>query len=323
LPLIQSISKGKHIELLNIELETALSQLENTPSFYNLIKEGLTADHRKSYLHTVNSYPWSFLPLLVCEAICGKYEHSLPAVAALQFLRASAEILDDTEDTDKSNSFPAKYGKTAAINAATALIILAEKEITKLKLTGVNQDTVIKVIETINSHYITVCTGQHLDLTLLAEAVVSEELYYKIAEMKSAAVIKCACIVGALLAGANQHIVDSFGCFGQNLGIASQIANDILGITQKRDIIKPKVTLPVIYGLSQTNNDALCQLEQVFLQPNTSFSKHENIRKILFNSGAIYYATVKMELYKQRAQRILFSIQKKGINVTNLQHFLK
>ena len=52
-----------------------------------------------------------------------------------------------------------------------------------------------------------------------------------------------------LLATENQQLINKFAELGSNLGISSQIANDIQGITRGNDITKRKITLPVIYAL--------------------------------------------------------------------------
>ncbi len=90
-------------------------------------------------------------------------------------------------------------------------------------------------------------------------------MYLKIADMKSASTVECACRVGAILATADQTLIDKFSIFGHNLGMTAQIANDILGITRERDILERKITLPVIYALTQTGNEARKQLEDVFI----------------------------------------------------------
>ena len=122
-----------------------------------------------------------------------------------------------------------------------------------------------------NSYYTTTCTGQHLDLSLTPEEAASEDVYLRVIGMKSASAVECACYTGALLAGANQELIKSFTIFGHNLGMASQIANDIKGITRMSDIKKPRITLPAIYALAQTDSETHNLLEMVFCKRNIGF----------------------------------------------------
>ena len=177
-------------------------------------------------------------------------------------------------------------------------------------------------MDTVNSFYTTACEGQHLDLSLTPTTAISEDIYLRISDMKSASTIECACYVGALLATSNQEMIDIFASFGHNLGMASQIANDILGITHGSDILKPKMTLPVIYALLHTDEEVRNHLENVFYKQSQCVCNHQKIRDLLFESGAIHYATVKMEFYKQRALDSLIEAEHAGASVERMKLFL-
>jgi octaprenyl-diphosphate synthase len=178
-------------------------------------------------------------------------------------------------------------------------------------------------MDAVNSFYTTTCAGQHLDLSLTSDIAVSEDIYLRVACMKSASTVECACHIGALLAAANQELVDKFALFGHNLGMASQIANDIRGITHGNDIVKHKITLPVIYALAQTGGEAHNQLEFAFYKPYESVPDPTQIKDLLFCSGAIHYTTIKMEYYKQRALDILIEVEKAGTSAERLKLFLE
>jgi geranylgeranyl pyrophosphate synthase len=168
-------------------------------------------------------------------------------------MKAAANVFDDIEDADNAESVPAKYGIALASNAASVLVVLAEKGITRLKDSGVKSDTVVKLIDTVNSYYAKACIGQHLDLSLMPEERTQEGAYLKLIGMKSAFAAECACYTGALLAGADQGLINLFTTFGYNLGMAAQIANDIRDITGLRDINNRKITLSVIFALGQAD----------------------------------------------------------------------
>ena len=141
--------------------------------------------------------------------------------------------------------------------------------------------------------------------------------------MKSASVIECACQVGAMLAAAEQNLVDIFTAFGHNLGMAAQIANDIQGIAGGSDIRKRKITLPAVYALTQTEGEARQQMVNIFCRQTESVLDLTGIKDLLFQTGAVHYTTVKMELYKQQALDILFEIEDRGINIEQLKLFLE
>jgi geranylgeranyl pyrophosphate synthase len=179
-------------------------------------------------------------------------------------------------------------------------------------------------MDAVNSYYTTACAGQHLDLSLTPEEAVSEDVYLKVTAMKSASAVECACYVGALLAKANQGLTDRFAMFGHNLGMAAQIANDIRGVTRRSDIAKRKITLPAIYALAQTDGETRSLLETVFCKRTSEFTPaSDQIRELLFRTGAVQYATIKIELYKQRAMDTLSEIEREGAKVEQLKQFLE
>ena len=313
----------RQAELLRDEIEAVLMPLADAVDLYDLVKEPLTQARRGLATEGAYDRPWPLLPLIVCEVISGCYEHALPAAAALQLLVAAGDVFDDIEDADSSESLSTRYGSAIATNIATTLLILAEKAIVRLKGRDVEDYTIICIMDAVNSYYTTACAGQHLDLSLAPETAISEDMYLRVTGMKSASQVECACHIGALLANANQELVDIFATFGNNLGIAAQITNDIQGITQGGDIVKHKITLPVIYALTHADGEARNQLESIFGRQSETVTDPTEIRDLLFSSGAIHFATVKMEFYKQRALDFLSEAEAAGASVERLKLFLK
>ena len=297
--------------------------LADAVDLYDLVKEPLTQARRGLATEGAYDRPWPLLPLIVCEVISGCYEHALPAAAGLQLLMAAGDVFDDIEDADSSESLSARHGSAVATNVATALLILAEKAIMRLKGRGVEDHNIVRIIDVVNSLYTTACVGQHLDLSLASEMALSEEVYLKVVGMKSATQVECTCTVGALLATANQELIDTFATFGHNLGMAAQITNDIQGIIHGSDIVKGKTTLPLIYALTQTAGEARNELERTFGKQSESVFDPVRIRDLLFRTGAVHYATIKMEFYKQRSLDILSQVEKAGFSAERLKLFLQ
>ena len=317
--------QDRQSKLLTDEIEAILSSSIDEDGLYYLIKESLTQTKRGLATKTkaIHYRPWPLLALIVCESISGQYERALPAAAALQLYMAAGDVFDDIEDADSIDSIPARHGVAVATNIATTILTLANKAITRLVRRGVTDHLIVRVIDIVNSLSSTACAGQHLDLSLSPNMAMSEDIYFKITGMKSASQIECACHVGALLATEDQELINIFTKFGHNLGVASQIANDIQGITCGRDLLKRKMTLPVIYALSQSDEEVRHKLEITFSKQSEAASDSKQIEDLLFRTGAIHYATIKMELYKQQALDCLCKAEEKGSNVERLKLFLE
>lgn len=315
--------QNKQYKLLRDEIEAILNTISDAASLYELVQDPLTQTRRGHFIANSTDRPWPLLPMIVCEAISSSYKNALPAAAALQLFKAAAEVFDDIEDADSSESLPAKHGIALATNAATILLILAERGITRLKRIGVTDDIIVRTMDIVNSYYTTACIGQHLDIYVNSKTSISEDTYLNIARMKTASQVECACYIGALLSDTNQETIDIFARFGYNLGMAVQITNDIQGITNGSDLIKRKITLPIIYALNQTEGDSSNTLGIMYDNQSKSIPDLALIKDILFHSGAIHYAIVKMELYKQYALDILSEVKRVGINTERLKWFLE
>lgn len=311
------------VGLVRDEIKALLASLSGVVGFCNIIKESMAAFRRKIAIQNVRYKPWYLLPMVVCGAISRHFEHAIPASAALQLFMAAGEVFDDIEDADAPGSLSARYGSAIATNAATALLILAERAISRLKVRGVADSVIVRVMDAVNSFYTTASAGQHLDLSLTSDTSVSEDIYLQVASMKSATTIECGCQIGAILATANQETIDLFTLFGHNLGMAAQIANDIQGINNGSDIVGRKITLPVVFALAHIEGETHIQLELAFNKPCESVSSPTQIRDLLFESGAVHYAMIKMETYKQHALDILHKLEKAGFNVEKLRPFLE
>jgi octaprenyl-diphosphate synthase len=297
------MSQKDQVQKLKNEIKWILASVPD-PSLKHLIKQAVSAKE-------TNKRPWQILPLMVSECVGGSYNNTTPVAAALQLLNSAAEVFDDVEDTDNSDSIASKYGADLATNLGTCLMNLAYGELLKVEA---DPEIRLETIELINQYYTRACMGQHFDL--LRKSELSEEQYYAIASLKTASVMECACVTGALLANPNKVIMENFGGFGQNLGIAWQIANDIQGIVSGIDIEKGKMTLPIIFMM-----ETLEGLHKAsFLEALQTDKK--GVKERVMQDGGVFYARVKLEEYQNRAIDKLNQLESLGIKTNPLKIFL-
>ncbi len=104
------------------------------------------------------------------------------------------------------------------------------------------------------------CEGQYLDLAFEERTDVTAEEYLQMIRGKTAALLVAALRIGARLGTSDTRLVELYARFGEHLGIAFQLVDDILGLwgdqalTGKpagNDLRRRKKTLPVVYGLEQ------------------------------------------------------------------------
>lgn len=313
----------RQARLVQKEAEQLLTSLSSTGMLLDAVKEALSRAWQETSTSDGHRPPWSILPLIVCESISGNGSAAIPAAVAVLYFKAAADVFDDIEDADSSQSMAAKLGAAVATNVATALLFLGEKALARLESEDVSAAEAVHVIEKFNSFYINACAGQHADILMSGDTAVSEIQYLKMIELKTASQLECSCCVGAMLTQTSQELVEIYSVFGRNLGMTAQIANDIRGAIAGKDIIKRKITLPVIYALAETDGSTRNQLELAFRGGVGLNESQTWIQDLLLNTGAIQYAAFKMETYRQQALAALEDAKEKGACVERLNLFLE
>jgi competence protein ComQ len=306
--------------LLREEIERLLASASGVPELLAILKEALGKSALPPRNGLTYERPWTLLPLIVCEGISGQFKRALPVAASMVLLKSAAEVFDDIEDADSSDSLCGKHGVAIAANAATTLLVLAEKALAGLATNGAQDCFLAMVLDTANAYYATACVGQHLDLSQRSDISLSEETYLEIASMRSASHLECACCLGAIVGGADESEIRLYSEFGRNLGIAAQIANDIQGISTGVDILNRKITLPVIYALAAEEGGE--RLWAWFTRQETG-DDTKAIKGLLFRLGAVYYSVAKAECYRQRAGDILGAIIPDGEAGARLRAFVE
>ncbi len=123
----------------------------------------------------------------------------------------------------------------------------------------------------------------------------SEGEYFEIIEAKTASLFGSSCELGALAGGGDSKTVQAFSDFGICLGMAFQVADDLIDIggtedaegkTLGRDFAEGKPTLPMIHLMSTLKGDAADELETEL----AGGEKSDNFAKMLADSGSLEYS---------------------------------
>ena len=164
----------------------------------------------------------------------------------------------------------------------------------------------------------TLSNGEILQLTNIGRKDISEDVYYDVIKQKTAALFEACCAMGALSAGASDDDIAKAKKFGQNLGVIFQIRDDIFDYYDSPQIGKPtgndmaegKLTLPVIYALNSTRDEAMTAL--AFKVKDHAATQDEIARLVAFakEKGGIDYAERRMEELHAEAVALLDNISK-------------
>jgi geranylgeranyl diphosphate synthase type I len=202
------------------------------------------------------------LCLLVCEAVGGAVEDALPAAAAIELVHNFSLIHDDIEDSSPTRRHRPTvwtlWGVPQAINCGDGMFAAALLKIGELSDRGVMASRVLKAQRILINTCLALTEGQYLDMDFEASMDVDLDRYMLMIRNKSAALISCAAELGALLGGADGGTVSACAQFGENLGMAFQVIDDILGVwgaedrtgkSASTDILARKKSLPIVYAL--------------------------------------------------------------------------
>jgi geranylgeranyl diphosphate synthase type I len=203
------------------------------------------------------------LMVLLCTAACGSdWQSALPAAAAVELVHNFSLVHDDIQDnSDRRRGRPTawvKWGAPMAINVGDALFVLSNQAIIDLK-ESYPGDVVVRAAEILHSTCLDLTRGQFLDMSYEERNDLGIDDYWPMVAGKTAALLSTCCHLGALLGGADEAKQGAYRSFGQYLGLAFQVQDDILGIwgnesvtgkSAASDLVEGKNSLPVLAGLS-------------------------------------------------------------------------
>lgn len=157
-----------------------------------------------------------------------------------------------------------------------------------------------------------VCEGELRQKGSRGDFRLSEAEYLAIIEAKTAALTACSCELGAWYAHASENCATCCGAYGRDLGIAFQIADDVLdlvgdeftaGKSLGTDLAQQKPTLPIIRLMQLLDADRRQELTQ--LLENGSDQRRDVLLPLLKHYDAIGYAVERAKQYAERARRQL------------------
>jgi octaprenyl-diphosphate synthase len=154
-----------------------------------------------------------------------------------------------------------------------------------------------------------VCDGELRQTISSGDVNLAEDDYLAIVEAKTAELCSCCCELGAYYAGGDEEVVARLASFGRNLGIAFQIADDLLdlegnesatGKSLGTDLAKRKMTLPLIHA-RDTLDPSERKIFLAALAADPSFAR-ESLLNYLTLQGSFDYTRGQAQLYADRAQ---------------------
>ncbi|HXS37952.1 MAG TPA: polyprenyl synthetase family protein [Flavipsychrobacter sp.] len=154
--------------------------------------------------------------------------------------------------------------------------------------------------------------GEILQMEKARKLDIKEEIYFDIIRAKTASLLSAACSAGAYSATLDKEVAENFRLFGEKVGIAFQIKDDLfdygednIGKPTGIDIKEKKMTLPLIYTLQNVDKSIRKEIIYIVKNQNTDRRKVNDVINHVKQSGGIEYATKKMRQYQEEAIQLL------------------
>lgn len=243
--------------------------------------------------------------------LCGGITESTYRGAALVELLHTAtlvhdDVVDDAYERRGFLSINAVWKNKIAVLVGDFLLakgLLLSVEHNELKILKIVSDAVQQMSE-----------GELLQIEKVRRLDIVEDVYYEIIRQKTASLIASCCASGASSAGASDEVVEKMRLFGEYIGMAFQIKDDLLdfgyediGKPRGIDIKEKKITLPLIYSLNNSTKSIKSKIIKLVKYHNDEPEKVEEIINFVRSTGGLDYAEKKMFEFQQRAFDILDS----------------
>jgi geranylgeranyl diphosphate synthase, type I len=199
------------------------------------------------------------LMMLCCDVVGGgsKIEELIPVVEIIHNGTLMVDDVEDGSDTRRGKPCIHKlFGDDVAINTGNMMYYLPYLILKKIDL---DKKTKLAVYDLINEEMLKLSVGQGMDIYWHGGGGnISEELYLQMCAFKTGTLARMSAKLGALLGNASKKQLNSLGKFAETIGIAFQIQDDILNVTNKEwgkdfgeDITEGKRSLMVIKVLEK------------------------------------------------------------------------
>ncbi len=227
------------------------------------------------------------LCVAACRALGGGLQAALPTAAVLELYHNAFLVHDDVEDISEQRrgepTLHSEHGAPIAVNVGDAMLALCLKPLLdNTRLIGLGP--ALQVLQAISEMATHSAEGQALELYWIRhqQTQITEAQYLEMVEKKTAhysfvAPLRC----GALIAGSDESVVRRLTGFARSLGVAFQIQDDLLNLSQSADgygkepygdLWEGKYTLVLIAAMGRADADELTEITAILAKPRQAES---------------------------------------------------
>lgn len=267
------------------------------------------------------------LTLMACEMFKGNVQQALPAALAIEIFHNFTLVHDDIMDVAPirrgKETVYKKWNTNIGILSGDAMLAKA------FEIISSSDEKIMKpLVQMLSKVAIEVCEGQQLDMNFEHSEKVTIPEYLAMIRLKTAVLVASSLMAGAIVAGASKQDTKELYLFGENLGMAFQMKDDILDVfgDEKKfgkkkggDIISKKKTYLYLKAHELAKDKTLNSL--IYYFANSTFdndTKVKAISEIYAKVGVQKHAEKQMDNYYAKALAHLKKIKLPESNKKNL-----
>jgi len=247
-------------------------------------------------------------------SICGGINESTHRGAALvELLHTATLVHDDVVD----NSYQRRgFFSINALWKNKIAVLVGDYLLSKGLLLSIENND-FELLRIVSEAVRQMSEGELLQIEKVRRMDIGETVYYEVIRQKTASLIASCCACGAASAGADKETIEKMRLFGEKIGIAFQIKDDMfdfgtddVGKPLGIDIKEKKVTLPLIYSLNNCDTATKKRMINLVKNHNDEAEKIKQIISFVKSSGGLEYAETQMKKYQDEAFEILNTFPK-------------
>ncbi len=242
-------------------------------------------------------------------SLCGRIsEATYRAATFVELIHTATLVHDDVVD----NSYERRgfFSINALWKNKVAVLVGDYLLATGMMLALNNEDFVL--LKIISDTMKEMSEGELLQMEKARKLDISEDIYYEVIRQKTATLIASCCACGAASVGADPGTVERMRLFGEKIGMAFQIKDDLfdfgtddVGKPLGIDIKEKKITLPLIYALSKVPRSEKQRIINLVKNHNEESAKVAEVIHFVINHGGMAYAEMQMLRFQEEAFEIL------------------
>ncbi len=245
---------------------------------------------------------------LSCQLFAPVNQKALDAALLTELLHNATIVHDDVVDDANERR---GYFSVNALWKNKIAVLVGDYMLSKILLLSLDQnntDLLALVARSVKE----MSEGELLQMEKARELDITEEIYFEVIRKKTASLIATCCESGCIASGSIEHR-ETMRAFGEKVGLAFQIKDDIFDLGSEvavgkptgNDIREQKMTLPIIYALNTLDTSNARILANIIKNKNNDASSIKQAIQMVSNSGGIAYAEKKMQQLGTEAKALL------------------